>query len=200
MLLGRSGPDASLPGRPPPWRARCCPEVALTRFSARTLYRPHVDVRHEPVELGPQANGLGALLERLGRRQLEAIANEAHPVAGVDRGLQRAERVLLLGFELAQPLVGVEGPPERDGELLAVGVPALGGQEKPGGVGVAAPDRPEQPPGPRHVFGTSSTGSSMNRPPVAERIRVSAASNSSSPLDAPFSSTASRTACTARRR
>lgn len=85
------------------------------------------------MELGSQANGLGALLERRGGRELKAIADEAHAVAGVDRGLQRAERLLLLGFELAQPLVGVKGTSERDGEFLAVGLPALGGQENPAG-------------------------------------------------------------------
>ena len=91
------------------------------------------------------------LVERVWRRQLEAITDEPDAVAGVDRGLQAPERVLLVGLELTQALLGVQRAAERHGELVAIGVPALGGHQEPGGVGVAAPDGAIQAPGPQRV-------------------------------------------------
>jgi hypothetical protein len=59
--------------------------------------------------------------------------------------------VLLVGLELAQALLGVQRAAERHGELVAVGVPALGGHREAGGVDVAAPDRAIQATGAQRV-------------------------------------------------
>ena len=54
-----------------------------------------VDVRHQAIQLGSEPHGGRALLERVGRGELKAIAEETHAVAGVDRGLQ-AGRLLVV--------------------------------------------------------------------------------------------------------
>lgn len=83
----------------------------------------------------------------VGRRELKATRDQAHAVVGVDRGLQAAHGLLLLGLELAQALVGIQCAAECDRELVAVGLPALVGHQERGRVGVATPDRAKQPPG-----------------------------------------------------
>ena len=74
-------------------------------------------------------------LERISR-QLEAITDEPDAVAGVDRGLQASECVLLVGFELTQALLGVQRPArpaKRHGELVSIGLPAFRGHQEAGG-------------------------------------------------------------------
>jgi hypothetical protein len=53
---------------------------------------------------------------------------------------------VLVGLELTQALGGVQRAVERDGQFVAICVPAFGGYEEPGGVGVAAPDGSVQAP------------------------------------------------------
>jgi hypothetical protein len=110
-----------------------------------------VDPRREPIELGAQPDRGWGLVERFRWRQLEVIADERDTVAGVDCDLKGPERVLLIGLELTQTLGGVKRAAECHGELVTIGVPAFGGHEEPGGVGVAAPDGPVQAPGPQRV-------------------------------------------------
>jgi hypothetical protein len=66
-----------------------------------------VDVWHQSIQVRSEPHGSGVLLERIRRRELEATRDEAHAVAGVDRCLQIAERVLLICLKLRQALVGV---------------------------------------------------------------------------------------------
>lgn len=55
-------------------------------------------------------------------------ARRRHADASVNGDLKGSERVLLLGLELMQPLVRVQGAAERHRELVAIGLPAFGGQ------------------------------------------------------------------------
>ena len=112
-----------------------------------------VDPRCEAIELRAQPHGCGVLVERIGTRQLQTTGDEAHAVARVHRRLQPRERLALLDLKLTEALVGIEGPTERDGELVAFGVPARGGHEEAGWVGVAATDRSKQLPGAQRVAG-----------------------------------------------
>ena len=110
-----------------------------------------VDVRCEAIHVSPEPHGGRALLERVGRRELKATSNQTHAVAGVDRGLQAAHRLVLLGLELAQALVGVQCAAECDRELVAVGLPPLVRHQERRRVGVATPDRAKQPPGAQRI-------------------------------------------------
>ena len=99
-----------------------------------------VDPRREPIERGSQPDCGWRLIQRIRRRQFQATCDEPDAVASVNGGLQASERVLLLGLELTQALIGVQCAAERHGELVAIGLPALGGHQEPGGIGVAATD------------------------------------------------------------
>jgi hypothetical protein len=92
-----------------------------------------VDARHQAIQVGSQLYGCRALVERVGARQLQATSGEPDAGAGVDRVLQAAQRLVLLDLELAQALIGVQRAPERDGELVALTLPALRRHEEPGG-------------------------------------------------------------------
>jgi hypothetical protein len=112
-----------------------------------------VDVRSEAIQVSPEPHRGRILIERVRRRELEAIADETYTVAGVDSGLQAAQRLLLLGLELCQALAGVQRAAECDRQLVAIGLPELGREQEPGRVGVAPPDRPKQPSGAHRVPG-----------------------------------------------
>ena len=63
----------------------------------------------EASQLGAQPHRGRRLLDCVRGRELEAAGDEPDAVAGIDRGLQAPERLLLVGFELTQALRGVKG-------------------------------------------------------------------------------------------